>query len=256
MLPSPKIATSLRPKARRRPMARTRSDAVSMGRATIRCCGRAVTFLKTHSVPAPKATNPRTRISTPTRRRPRSSASRRSAALRNSLGRRGAAAAREARCSRMLAVRAAIISEAVISEAVGGGPASAGVAVFCCWSTQPRTAGSCMRFRSCCTCGGGGLCVAGAWALADGAPANTKNSSARLQRSRTGALWSRCSLIIETATFQRTPVCGSAQVLRTEAEQCRRVARNGKDQPMHTLFNEAEHTKPAGIASSSISEAL
>ena len=120
MLPSPKIATSLRPKARRRPMARIRSDTVSMGRATIRCCGWAVTLLKTHSVPAPKATNPRTRISTPTRRRPRNSASRRSAALRNSPGRRGAAAAREARWSRRLAVRAAIISEAVISVAVGG----------------------------------------------------------------------------------------------------------------------------------------
>ncbi len=82
-----------------------------------------------------------------------------------------------------------------------------------------------MRFRSCCTCGGGGFCDEGAWAPADGDPANTKNSSARLPSSRAGASWSRCILIIETAAFQRAPVCGSTQVLRTEAAPCRRVAR-------------------------------
>jgi hypothetical protein len=42
---------------------------------------------------------------------------------------------------------------------------------------------------------------------------NTKNSSAKLQSSRAGALWSKCVVIIETAAFQRAPVSCSVQVL-------------------------------------------
>ena len=221
MLPSPKIATSLRPKARRRPMARIRSDTVSMGRATIRCWGWAVTLLKSHSVPAPKATNPRTRISTPTRRRPRNSASRRSAALRNSPGRRGAAAAREARWSRRLAVRAAIISEAVISVAVGGGSCKRRRRRgCCCWSIQPRTAGSCKRFRSCCTWGGGGFCVGGLGRRRTQPPRTRRTAAPGCTSSRAGALWSACVVIIETAIPQKTPVCDPAQERCTGATFC------------------------------------
>jgi hypothetical protein len=142
-------ATSESPKARRRPIACNRSGGVSIGRATIRRRGWAVTFLNTHSVPAPKVMNPRTRRSTPTRRRPCNSASRRSAAVRNSLGSRGAAAARAARCSRSLAVRAAIASENV---GVAGSAVTGVGAGWCCASIHPRTAGSCSSWRSCCTC--------------------------------------------------------------------------------------------------------
>ena len=41
---------------------------------------------------------------------------------------------------------------------------------------------------------------------------DTKNSSAKLHRSRAGALWSACVVIIETAIPQKTPLCEPAQV--------------------------------------------
>ena len=105
--------------------------------------------------------------------------------------------------------------------AVGGGAASVGVgASCCCWSIQPRTAGSCKRFRSCCTWGGGGFCVGVVWASADAAPMDTKNSSAKLHRSRAGALWSACVVIIETAIPQKTPLCEPAQGRCTGATFC------------------------------------
>ena len=49
------------------------------------------------------------------------------------------------------------------------------------------------------------------WASADAAPMDTKNSSAKLHRSRAGALWSACVVIIETAIPQKTPLCEPAQ---------------------------------------------
>ena len=196
-----------------------------MGRATIRCCGRAVTFLKSHSVPAPKATNPRTRISTPTRRRPRNSASRRSAALRNSPGRRGAAAAREARWSRRLAVRAAIISEAVISgpsAAVLQAPASARAAAV----------GRSSRERPDPARGSGAAApAAGAGSASRGLgrrrtePPRTRRTAAPgCTRSRAGALWSACIVIIETTILPQDAClrsCASALSRRDDGKDQR-----------------------------------